>query len=660
MRAQAIRALIDRVDTHSEEEYEKYVALKPVKGSPEDADRDVVIARFEFLSGNYKDSIRSYESAIRKYADLNDKVAECYCLIYLSMNYREMENMDEARKFIRMANYIGVTLGDNYIVLFTIIVSLTLYSIEGRMDEVEALRIRAGAMVDEVGHPKLAGDYHNVAGQALLCADRYEEALTHFRTAYSSYLKHYEDISAVNLLIVRINICYALIRLARYDEAMEEVDELEQLIRDNQYDAVIVFEFYARKMEICEAIGDFEQAYRYAKIGVQDRNKWMEEMTRRPRKENVELRQELEVSQARLIRHNEKLKKNNELLEEIVNNNELVRNIGSKLTATYELDKIFEIISSEIKRFLPLNSLTVALVEGDQLVVRYAALIGIEDIPLPYYIPLTSEEFMTVYCVNNNVDIKIDKGEDFALYVPKKHNYLSADSDQSDVHGNESAIYCRLIRDGKPIGILSIQNEPSYCYGDLEFDAIKSIASFISIAIINSMKNRQIHEKAVELERLALLDPLTKLSNRRAYRIRVEELQKSDAVFALMFGDLNHLKVINDNLGHEQGDRYLVAISEVLKDECRGDQIFRLSGDEFATLFEGISREKLCEIVENIKKNCAERQLGEYPLSISIGCSYNTCYSSPDTMFMKAESRMYLDKHDYYMEYGNHIDRRTS
>lgn len=656
MRGHFIRQLIDRIDIHREEEYEKYLILQTVEGSLEDADRDLAIGRFNFLNGNYDESVCRYESAIRKYIELSDKIGEGYALIYLSMNYREMENIDEARKILHKANYIGVTLQDNYIVLFTIINSLTLYSLEGRTEDAEALRIRAGAMVEDVGHPKLTGDYHNTTGQALLNMNRYEEALEHLKIAYDSYLKHYGDESAVNLLIVRINAAYVYGKMGRYDAAMKEIDDLEKMVHTHQYDSALIHEIYTHKMEIYAATGDYKQAYDYAKKGVRDRNKWLDEMTRRPRKENIELRRELEASQSTLIESNERLKKNNELLEEIIKNNDLVRNIGSKLTATYELDKIFEIISSEIKRFLPLNSLTVSTVEGDQLVVRYATLIGVEDIPLPYFIPMNSEKHMMVYCINNNVDIKIDRKEEFARYVPKKHLSTNPDDVLFKSHGNESAIYCRLIQGGRPIGILSIQNGPCDSYGELEFDAIKSIASFISIAIINSMKNRQIHEKAVELEQLALLDPLTKLSNRRAYRLKVRKLEESGAQYALLFGDLNHLKVINDNLGHEQGDRYLSAISEVLKKECGGNEVFRLSGDEFATIIEDISREELCEMAENIKASCASMQLERYPLSIAIGCSYSMCYSSSDIMFMKAESRMYLDKHDYYMEYGDGID----
>lgn len=661
MRGRFIRELIDRMDIRREEEYAKYSALEPAEGSLEDADRDLAIGRYHFLNGNYEDSIRLYESAIGKYNALFDKIGESYTLIYLSMNYREMQNTDEARKVLRKANYLGVSLRDNYVVLFAIINSLTLYSLEGRTEEVENLRIRAGTMIEDIGYSKLTGDYYNTAGQALINMDRYEEALSHLKLAYDVYFAHYGDEGAVNILIVRINKAFVLTRLGRYEEALEEIEGLECVIRERNFDAALIFEVYTLRMEIYESIGDFERAYDYAKKGVQGRNRWLEEMMRRPRKETVELRKELESSQHKFFENNEKLKHDNELLEEIIKNNELVRNIGSKLTATYELDKIFEIISSEIKRFLPFNSLTVSIVEGAYLVVRHATLVNAVDIPLPYHIPLAGEEFITSYCIRNNVDVKIDCRDDFLKYVPKKYaSRTDAGDDGATSPGpdNESAIYCRLIRSGKPIGILSIQNDVSNSYGELEFDAIKSIASFISIAIINSMKNRQIQEKAVELEQLALLDPLTKLSNRRAYRLRVEELEKSDADFALIFGDLNHLKVINDNLGHEQGDKYLVAISDVLRSECRGNQVFRLSGDEFASLIEGVSREELCEIVENIKRCCVERKIGEYPLSVAIGCSYHACYPTANIMFMRAESRMYLDKHDYYLEYGNCLDCR--
>ena len=53
----------------------------------------------------------------------------------------------------------------------------------------------------------------------------------------------------------------------------------------------------------------------------------------------------------------------------------------------------------------------------------------------------------------------------------------------------------------------------------------------------------------------------------------------------LFYGDLDKLKLINDNLGHEEGDRAICDVSDILRDIFRGsDIIARIGGDEFAVL----------------------------------------------------------------------------
>ena len=99
------------------------------------------------------------------------------------------------------------------------------------------------------------------------------------------------------------------------------------------------------------------------------------------------------------------------------------------------------------------------------------------------------------------------------------------------------------------------------------------------------------------LERQALHDPLTRLPNRlllmdRARQALDAPAPQRDGVVAMLFIDLDKFKAVNDNLGHDVGDRLLVAVSERLAELMRdSDTVARLGGDEFVILAEDIDSE---------------------------------------------------------------------
>ena len=92
-----------------------------------------------------------------------------------------------------------------------------------------------------------------------------------------------------------------------------------------------------------------------------------------------------------------------------------------------------------------------------------------------------------------------------------------------------------------------------------------------------------------ELIRVSLTDELTGLHNRRAFltlsRQQLAMARRSGQTMLLMFADLDGLKVINDTLGHDAGDRAIAGTAAVLRDCFRdSDVVARLGGDEFAVL----------------------------------------------------------------------------
>jgi diguanylate cyclase (GGDEF)-like protein/PAS domain S-box-containing protein len=123
-----------------------------------------------------------------------------------------------------------------------------------------------------------------------------------------------------------------------------------------------------------------------------------------------------------------------------------------------------------------------------------------------------------------------------------------------------------------------------------------------SVIVRDITERKQLEQ---ELTRQALHDPLTGLANRALLQDRVGHAlvraTRTGERLTLLFIDLDDFKLVNDSLGHEAGDRLLVAVAERLRTAGRAaDTIARLGGDEFAILLEGIGDHDATKIAERV------------------------------------------------------------
>ncbi|MEO6225438.1 MAG: GGDEF domain-containing protein [Sphingomicrobium sp.] len=166
-------------------------------------------------------------------------------------------------------------------------------------------------------------------------------------------------------------------------------------------------------------------------------------------------------------------------------------------------------------------------------------------------------------------------------------------------------------------------------------------------------KVADLQARVEQLDQLAHQDTLIDLPNRRGFMRALEQLidrvGRYQSRGAMLFVDLDGLKIINDTFGHGAGDEALIQVASLLsKGVRRSDVVARIGGDEFGILLENSSEERAHETAARlIALICASELIYEgdaLPLSVAIGVSLIGASDTPETVIARADEEMYRRK----------------
>ena len=149
------------------------------------------------------------------------------------------------------------------------------------------------------------------------------------------------------------------------------------------------------------------------------------------------------------------------------------------------------------------------------------------------------------------------------------------------------------------------------------------------------------------LEYLSYTDILTGTKNRTFFEESEGEFNKKENFpLGVIMGDVNGLKLVNDTLGHNEGDKLLKAVAKVLKEVCgeRG-RVFRFGGDEFIITIKNTSLKYCEELVYKIYERCKEHNSDLFNISIALGAAMK--YNNNKDIYQvvkEAEDKVYRKK----------------
>lgn len=157
-------------------------------------------------------------------------------------------------------------------------------------------------------------------------------------------------------------------------------------------------------------------------------------------------------------------------------------------------------------------------------------------------------------------------------------------------------------------------------------------------------KNRAIINK---LENIGGIDALTGLPNRRSIEKFMANMDYTEKLpIAVISGDINGLKQVNDNLGHKQGDVLIRLVAEIMTDVCptRG-RVSRIGGDEFLIVIPNSNEREVKEIISAMEKVMEEHREYYFKPSVSFGYELKSIMSqSLASIISVADEKMYKIK----------------
>lgn len=177
------------------------------------------------------------------------------------------------------------------------------------------------------------------------------------------------------------------------------------------------------------------------------------------------------------------------------------------------------------------------------------------------------------------------------------------------------------------------------------------VVLFLS-TLLNQIKchEAQHRNQNEELEKLSKTDSLTGLANRRSLEERYASARQSELAYAVILGDIDDFKAVNDTYGHNVGDNALKAVADIFKGIVReGDTICRWGGEEFLIFLPGCpfenARQRANEILDNVRKAEVRTEDGAiFHITMTLGVAVSSEAVDFEEAVRKADERLYFGK----------------
>jgi len=316
-------------------------------------------------------------------------------------------------------------------------------------------------------------------------------------------------------------------------------------------------------------------------------------------------------------------------------------NISKAANSPISIGQLYTIIHKELGNIIDTTNFFIALTDFQK-----------DEVYFPYFVDEKDDNFsiinfsetnsLTVYVIKTDKPLLVDYKKLKEMMAQREVNIVGTITDKSIWLGVPLKV------EGRVIGAMAVQ---SYTDSKLYSKKDIKIMEFVSEQVATAIERKRMEE---ELKKLAHYDTLTGAYNRghglELFQRQLKISKRDKSSLLLAYNDLDNLKDINDEFGHEEGDRAMVQIAKLFKSILREvDIIIRMGGDEFLLIFLDSSLNEIPIIRRRLSKELARlNQISKKPYQIGFctGFSnYDPANPQPMNELIRiADENMYKEK----------------
>lgn len=231
--------------------------------------------------------------------------------------------------------------------------------------------------------------------------------------------------------------------------------------------------------------------------------------------------------------------------------------------------------------------------------------------------------------------------------------------------GVRSSLTCPLVTAGRPVGFLFFSSLKKDSYAAAHVQVFQEIANTLSVVVERAhmleqlaqlnlelaAKNRELRAANARVRRLTVTDPLTRIANRRglmtALRMAASFSDRRRVPLSVVSFDVDHFKQVNDNFGHDAGDRVLRHVARVATACCRREDLAgRAGGEEFLLILPATSESEAAVVAERLRARleATSAPRTELRVTASFGVAQRYPGEAPDSLLRRADRALYSAK----------------